>query len=68
MGKQIKVFKICGAVVFADNIVDDDTSTIQIGTLNNEYKYGMLYDGMMWASKDAKEWVLALEYGVDFKA
>ena len=68
MKKQRKVFLIHGAIVFADAIFDDSNENdpiINLESINEEYRYGMLFDGLMWASKNAEDWVLALAYGTD---
>ena len=65
MDIEKKPFLIRGAIVLADSIMEKrngDEMIISLGKTNREYKYGMLFDGLPWASKDGKEWVLALVF------
>lgn len=59
------VFNIDGAAVF-QNIekVTSDTGEIayRLPEMDKSYRYGMLYDGMKWASKDGKDFVLAINF------
>lgn len=65
-----KPFLIRGAIVLADSVMEkgnSDEMLIVLGKTNREYKYGMLFDGLPWASKDGKEWVLALVFGSEIE-
>ncbi len=53
-----KIFPISGAVCFAD--ADFDGETIHLKPMNPEYRFGMVKDGVKWASKDGKLFVIAL--------
>lgn len=39
---------------------DFDEEAIHLKPMNPEYRFGMVKDGMIWASKDGKHFVIAL--------
>lgn len=61
MKNQTYVFKIDGAAVFSE--IKKEERNGEMGFLmpdiNTEYIFGMLYDNILWASKNAKEWIPA---------
>ena len=58
----ISFFQIYGAVVFADieEVEKDGEKAWKIGEMNDEYFAATIQNGMLWATKDGKEFSLAI--------
>jgi len=58
--KQVFTFPISKAVVMADCKILDDGDAFAFGEPNEDYQFGAFADSMTLASKDGKEYVLAV--------
>ena len=55
---RVIAIKIDGAVVFPEMKKIGDTYVVP--DMNHEYKLAILHDGYLWASKDKKDFVIAI--------
>ena len=53
-----EVIKITGAVVYPEITIDGDA--IIFPKINKEYKYALIKDGILWASKNGKLFCMAI--------
>lgn len=68
MKTEPMIFPIGGAIVCPDirfESISAEDIRIHVGQLNQEYKYGMVCDGVRWASKNSREWVVCIAFDFD---
>ena len=63
------VFGIDAACVMPElkSVILDGEDGFEISDANSEYKYAVMHDGFLLASKDCKDWVIAIYVSVQGK-